>query len=67
MIAHRISSARRARRTLVLDGARPQVGDHASLLASSAMYADLAGQWETPHYPERSGVAPQAVGDSQLR
>jgi ATP-binding cassette, subfamily C, bacterial len=49
VIAHRISSARRARRTLVLDGARPHVGDHSSLLASSAMYADLAGQWETPH------------------
>ena len=67
VIAHRISSARRARRTLVLDGARPQIGDHESLLASSAMYADLAGQWETPHYPERSGAAPQAAGDSQLR
>jgi ATP-binding cassette, subfamily C, bacterial len=49
VIAHRISSARRARRTLVLDGVRPQVGDHSSLLASSAMYADLAGQWETAH------------------
>ena len=48
VIAHRISSARRARRTLVLDGVRPHVGDHLSLLASSAMYADLAGQWETP-------------------
>jgi len=46
VIAHRISSARRARRVLVLDGARPQVGDHWSLLASSAMYADLAGQWD---------------------
>jgi ATP-binding cassette subfamily C protein len=57
VIAHRISSARRARRILVLDGARPQVGDHWSLLASSAMYADLAGQWDTPHYPEpRDGV-----------
>jgi len=48
VIAHRISSARRARRILVLDGARPQVGDHACLLASSAMYADLAGQWDSP-------------------
>jgi ABC-type multidrug transport system fused ATPase/permease subunit len=46
VIAHRISSARRARRTLVLDGARPQVGDHSSLLVSSVMYADLAGQWD---------------------
>jgi ABC-type multidrug transport system fused ATPase/permease subunit len=46
VIAHRISSARRARRILVLDGARPQVGDHSSLLVSSVMYADLAGQWD---------------------
>jgi ABC-type multidrug transport system fused ATPase/permease subunit len=60
VIAHRISSARRARRTLVLDGARPQVGDHSSLLACSAMYADLAGQWETPHYPERTVATPAA-------
>jgi ATP-binding cassette subfamily C protein len=61
VIAHRISSARRARRTLVLDGARPHVGDHSSLLASSAMYADLAGQWETPHYPERTVATPPAL------
>jgi len=61
VIAHRISSARRARRILVLDGARPQVGDHSSLLASSVMYADLAGQWDTPSYPERTVVAPPAA------
>jgi len=61
VIAHRISSARRARRILVLDGVRPQVGDHSSLLASSALYADLAGQWDTPHYPERTGACPPAV------
>jgi ATP-binding cassette subfamily C protein len=60
VIAHRISSARRARRILVLDGARPHVGDHSSLLASSAMYADLAGQWETPDYPERTVATPAA-------
>jgi ABC-type multidrug transport system fused ATPase/permease subunit len=53
VIAHRISSARRARRILVLDGTRPQVGSHSSLLTSSVMYADLAGQWDTPHNPER--------------
>ena len=46
VIAHRISSARRARRILVLDGTRPQLGDHSSLLASSALYADLTGQWD---------------------
>jgi ABC-type multidrug transport system fused ATPase/permease subunit len=48
VIAHRISSARRARRILVLDGTRPQLGNHSSLLASSALYADLAGQWDVP-------------------
>jgi len=46
VIAHRISSARRAGRVLMLDGARPQAGDHGSLLASSAGYADLAGEWD---------------------
>jgi ABC-type multidrug transport system fused ATPase/permease subunit len=61
VIAHRISSARRARRILVLDGARPQAGDHSSLLVSSPMYADLAGQWDTPHYPERTAATPSAV------
>jgi ATP-binding cassette, subfamily C, bacterial len=55
VIAHRISSARRARRILVLDGARPQAGDHSSLLASSVLYADLAGQWDTPAKLMRHG------------
>ena len=45
VIAHRISSALRARRVLVLDGARAQVGEHATLLADSAMYRDLVGYW----------------------
>jgi ATP-binding cassette subfamily C protein len=43
VIAHRVSSARRAQRILVLDGSRAQLGDHASLLASSPLYAELAG------------------------
>jgi ATP-binding cassette subfamily C protein len=46
VIAHRMSSALRARRVLVLDGVRAQIGDHASLLASSAMYRDLVGYWQ---------------------
>jgi ATP-binding cassette subfamily C protein len=45
VIAHRITSALRARRVLVLDGNRAQAGDHACLLASSAMYSDLVGYW----------------------
>jgi ATP-binding cassette subfamily C protein len=59
VIAHRITSARRARRVLVLDGAHPEIGDHPALLTRSAMYADLAGSWQpqTP-YPERSLLSP---------
>ena len=58
VIAHRISSARRARRVLVLDGVRPQAGDHSSLLASSASYADLAGHWDIARHHERAAVTP---------
>jgi ATP-binding cassette subfamily C protein len=59
VIAHRISSARRARRILVLDGVRPQAGDHASLLASSASYADLAGHWDSARHDDQPAVTPQ--------
>jgi ATP-binding cassette subfamily C protein len=45
VIAHRISSALRARRVLVLDGTRAAIGDHASLLTSSPLYRELVGQW----------------------
>ncbi|MGH3169374.1 MAG: ATP-binding cassette domain-containing protein [Trebonia sp.] len=48
VIAHRITSARRAKRILVLDGARARVGGHAELLESSAMYQELAGHWFPP-------------------
>jgi ATP-binding cassette subfamily C protein len=45
VIAHRISSARRADRTLVLDGAGTTCGPHADLLAGSPLYRDLAAAW----------------------
>jgi ATP-binding cassette subfamily C protein len=45
VIAHRISSALRARRVLVLDGSLAQDGEHFALLASSPMYRDLVGYW----------------------
>lgn len=45
VIAHRMSSALRARRILVLDGARARVGDHEELLLHSALYRDLVGHW----------------------
>jgi ATP-binding cassette subfamily C protein len=45
VIAHRVSSALRARRVLVLDGTRATVGDHASQLAVSPLYRELLGHW----------------------
>ena len=45
VIAHRISSAQRARRTLVLDGGRATLGTHDELLARSPLYRDLVGHW----------------------
>ena len=58
VIAHRISSALRARRVLVLNGVRAQVGDHASLLASSSMYRELAGYWSVASQQETPGLEP---------
>jgi ABC-type multidrug transport system fused ATPase/permease subunit len=57
VVAHRITSALRAQRILVLDGNRAQAGDHASLLATSAMYQDLVGYWSVT-----SGSADVQVG-----
>ncbi|MFE7774035.1 ATP-binding cassette domain-containing protein [Streptomyces sp. NPDC057445] len=45
VIAHRISSARRADRVLVLDGVRATCGRHEDLLDRSEMYRDLVGHW----------------------
>jgi ABC-type multidrug transport system fused ATPase/permease subunit len=45
VIAHRISSAMRARRILLMDGATSLLGTHDTLLASSALYNDLVGHW----------------------
>ncbi|MBZ4014590.1 ATP-binding cassette domain-containing protein, partial [Streptomyces purpurogeneiscleroticus] len=44
--AHRISSALRADRIMVLDGARAALGTHTELMAGSALYRDLVGHWE---------------------
>lgn len=45
VVAHRISSARRADRILVLDGSRTAYGTHEELLAASSLYRDLVGGW----------------------
>ncbi|MDX6707510.1 MAG: ATP-binding cassette, subfamily bacterial RamB/AmfA [Solirubrobacteraceae bacterium] len=46
VIAHRISSAIRAQRILVLDGTHVVHGSHGDLLARSALYRDLVGHWQ---------------------
>ncbi len=51
VIAHRISSALRADRVLVLDGAGAAVGDHGTLLRTSPLYRDLLGHWEAGRTP----------------
>jgi ATP-binding cassette subfamily C protein len=76
VIAHRISSALRARRVLVLDSGAALAGRHDDLLAQSALYRELVGHWSaagagaSPPTPALSasrrwcepGVGPAAVG-----
>ncbi|AXG76475.1 ATP-binding cassette domain-containing protein [Streptomyces paludis] len=47
VVAHRLSSARRAGRVLVLDGTSPAYGTHDELLGRSALYRDLVGHWQS--------------------
>ncbi|MFH8880585.1 ATP-binding cassette domain-containing protein [Streptomyces californicus] len=55
VVAHRLSSARRAGRTLVMDGPHTRCGTPAELLRSSALYRDLAGLWEPEDEDARGG------------
>ncbi|MDQ3154748.1 MAG: ABC transporter ATP-binding protein/permease [Actinomycetota bacterium] len=45
VIAHRISSALRADRILVMDGEQTTIGSHENLLDQSTLYAELVGHW----------------------
>jgi ATP-binding cassette, subfamily C, bacterial len=64
VIAHRMSSALRARRVLVLDGDRADIGTHESLLSRSVLYRDLAGYWEGT---DQSQPAPSAMRMASTR
>ncbi|MFD9429386.1 ATP-binding cassette domain-containing protein [Streptomyces sp. NPDC060002] len=46
VVAHRISSAGRAGRVLVMDGPRTTYGTHDEVLRRSCLYRDLVGGWE---------------------
>ena len=48
IIAHRITSALRARRVLLMDGTRVQLGTHEELMRGAPLYADLVGHWQPP-------------------
>jgi ATP-binding cassette subfamily C protein len=60
VVAHRISSARRAERILVLDGVSAAIGEHASLLKRSPLYRDLWGHWDSSQ-PARLPDDPDGV------
>lgn len=45
VVAHRISSARRADRVLVMDGPGSACGTHQELLETSPLYRELVGSW----------------------
>ncbi|MFF5207430.1 ATP-binding cassette domain-containing protein [Streptosporangium sp. NPDC000396] len=45
VVAHRLTSALRARRVLVMDGTDVRIGRHEEMLAASPLYADLVGHW----------------------
>ncbi|MFH9265274.1 ATP-binding cassette domain-containing protein [Streptomyces sp. NPDC017546] len=70
VVAHRLSSARRAGRTLVMDGPRTQCGTHGELLRSCTLYRDLAGLWEPeeregPGEPGEPEKEPGETGDPE--
>jgi ATP-binding cassette subfamily C protein len=58
VVAHRISSALRAQRVLVLDAGQALAGGHAELLQRSSLYRDLVGHWGTPAPPARPAARP---------
>ncbi|MER6768681.1 ABC transporter ATP-binding protein [Streptomyces bacillaris] len=58
VVAHRLSSAHRADRILVMDGPRTRCGTSAELLRTSALYRDLAGLWEPDEPLRENGRLP---------
>ncbi|MFK4082739.1 ABC transporter ATP-binding protein [Kribbella sp. NPDC020789] len=68
VIAHRISSALRARRILVLDGNKAALGTHQALMRTSALYRDLHGSWNpTVTNLERTRSQARRIGPGQIQ
>lgn len=64
VIAHRMSSALRAQRVLVLDGDRADIGTHDVMLRRSPLFRELAGYWERL---DKSQPAPSAMRMASTR
>jgi ABC-type multidrug transport system fused ATPase/permease subunit len=69
VIAHRMTSARRAGRILVLDGTRAWLGTHDELLTDCGLYQDLHGHWSVPPPPPAAagGLRPEAATPRERR
>ncbi|WP_308812051.1 ABC transporter ATP-binding protein [Streptomyces sp. MA5143a] len=70
VVAHRVGSARRADRVLVMDGRRVAFGTHDDLMSRSPLYRDLMGTWSpttpvpsSPTTPVPSSEPALALGD----
>lgn len=63
VVAHRVSSAARAGRVLVMDGPRTRCGTHDELVRCSDLYRDLVGSWETGVAGEAG--APAEAGEAR--
>jgi ABC-type multidrug transport system fused ATPase/permease subunit len=61
VIAHRTSSALRARKIFLLDGHHALLGSHHDLLDRSPLYRDLVGHWQSPDHPGPH-LTPAAAG-----
>ncbi|MBA8956876.1 ATP-binding cassette domain-containing protein [Actinomadura namibiensis] len=58
VVAHRISSALRARRVLLMDGDRVWLGTHEELVRTAPPYAELVGRWRPPDRDPRPEAVP---------
>lgn len=54
VIAHRISSAMRADRILLMDGTDTVLGSHHNLLENNLLYTELVGYWDHTTVPART-------------
>lgn len=67
VIAHRISSAVRASRVLLLDPDGPLLGDHRSLQAASPRYREMTGYWAASGSEPPGAAGPVDSVDPALR